>query len=189
MMMPWNVKHDEHTIYGTTICCVKRDNMVAMAGDGQMTLGATIVKAGTVKVRRLYGGKVLVGFAGATADAMTLMDLFEKKLEEYSGNLIRSAVELTKLWRTDRMLRRLEAMMIAADIHKMVLISGSGDVIEPEHDMVAIGSGGAFAQAAARGLMIGSDWKADAIAKEAVRIASEICIYTDDRITVEVLNG
>lgn len=180
--------HKPDVIYGTTICCVRRHGQVAMAGDGQMTLGNTIVKAGTRKVRKIFGGKVMVGFAGATADAMTLLDLFEKKLESASGNLLRAAVELTKTWRTDRTLARLEAMIIAADAKDMVLISGAGDVIEPENDLVAIGSGGPYAQAAARALMLGSDWDAERIAKEAVRIASEICIYTDDRIVTEVLS-
>lgn len=179
--------HDEHTIYGTTIACVRRNGQVAMAGDGQMTLGNQILKAGTVKVRRLHHDQVLVGFAGATADAMTLMELFEKKLGEHQGNLLRAAVELTKLWRTDRVLRRLEAMLLAADREHTVLISGSGDVIEPEGGAAAIGSGGGFALSAARALLVGSDWTAERIAGESLRIASEICIYTDDRIVVEVL--
>lgn len=183
--MPWN--HDSRTIYGTTICCVRRDGQVAIAGDGQMTLGTTILKAGTRKVRRLYKGQVIVGFAGATADAMTLLDLFEKKLEELGGNLLRASVALAKLWRTDRTLQKLEAMMIAADREATVLITGAGDVVEPENQIAAIGSGGPYALAAARALMLGSDWSAERIAGEAVRIASEICIYTDDRITLEVL--
>lgn len=175
------------TLHGTTIVCVRRNGKVAMAGDGQMTMGNQIVKAGTVKVRRLYKGNVLVGFAGATADAMTLMDLFDRKLEEFSGNLLRAAVELTKMWRTDKMLRQLEAMMLTADKEHTVLISGAGDVIEPENDVAAIGSGGGFAQAAARALMLGSDWEASRIAEQAIRIAAEICIYTDDHVTLEVL--
>lgn len=174
-------------IHGTTIVCVRKDGSVAMAGDGQMTMGSQILKAGTVKVRRLYKDSVLVGFAGTTADAMTLMDLLDKKLEEYSGNLLRAAVELTKTWRTDRMLRHLEAMMLAADREHTVLISGAGDVVEPENDVAAIGSGGGFALAASRALMMGSSYDAKKIAETAIRIASEICIYTDDKITVEVL--
>ncbi len=175
------------TIHGTTIVCVRKDGRVAMGGDGQMTLGNQIIKASTRKVRKLYGGKVLVGFAGATADAMTLMELFEKKLQEYSGNLMRSAVELAKMWRTDRMLQKLEAMLLVADREHTVLISGVGDVIEPENDAASIGSGSGFALAAARAYLDVSDLSAEEIARRSLLIASEICIYTDNILTVEVL--
>lgn len=175
------------TIHGTTIVCVRKDGQVAMGGDGQMTLGNQIIKASTRKVRRLYGGKVLVGFAGATADAMTLMELFEKKLEEYSGNLMRSAVELAKMWRTDRMLQKLEAMLLVADREHTILLSGVGDVIEPEYGVASIGSGSGFALAAARAYLDASDLDAEEIARRSLKIASQICIYTDDVLTVEVL--
>ena len=181
------MEHEKNTIYGTTIVCVRRNGMVAMGGDGQMTLGNQIIKAGTRKVRRLYDGKVLVGFAGATADAMTLMELFEKKLQEYSGNLMRAAVELSKMWRTDRMLQKLEAMMLVADRKQTILLSGAGDVIEPEGGASSIGSGSGFALAAARAYLDVSDLSAEEIARRSLLIASEICIYTDNILTVEVL--
>lgn len=158
-----------------------------MGGDGQMTLGNQIIKAGTRKVRKLYNGKVLVGFAGATADAMTLMELFEKKLEEYSGNLMRASVELAKSWRTDRMLQKLEAMLLVADREHTILLTGVGDVIEPENNAAAIGSGSGFALAAARAYLDISDLDAAEIARRSLVIASEICIYTDNILTIEVL--
>ena len=174
--------------HGTTIVCVKKDKQVAMAGDGQVTLGNTAIKHSATKVRKIYGDKVVVGFAGATADAMTLFDKFEAKLEEYRGNLSRASVELARDWRTDRVLRRLEALLAVADSESMFLISGSGDVLEPDDNVIAIGSGGSFAQAAAKALNKYSDLSADEIVKESLHIASEICIYTNDNITVEVLH-
>ncbi|MDY3868056.1 MAG: ATP-dependent protease subunit HslV [Pyramidobacter sp.] len=178
---------NDRTIHGTTIVCVRKDGKVAMGGDGQMTLGNQIIKAGTRKVRKLYNGKVLVGFAGATADAMTLMELFEKKLEEYSGNLMRASVELAKSWRTDRMLQKLEAMLLVADREHTILLTGVGDVIEPENNAAAIGSGSGFALAAARAYLDISDLDAAEIARRSLVIASEICIYTDNILTIEVL--
>ncbi|MGH7850482.1 MAG: ATP-dependent protease subunit HslV [Thermodesulfobacteriota bacterium] len=173
--------------HGTTIVCVKIGDRVAMAGDGQVTLGHAAVKHSAKKVRKIYEGKVLVGFSGATADAMTLFDKFEAKLEEYRGNLRRAAVELAKDWRTDRILRRLEALLAVADKDSMFLISGSGDVLEPDDNVVAVGSGGSYAQAAAKALSRHSTLGAREIAEESLKIASEICIYTNDKITVEEL--
>ena len=173
----------------TTILAVRRDGRVAMAGDGQVTLGQTIVKQTAAKVRRLYHNRVLCGFAGATADAFTLFERFEAKLEQYGGNLVRSAVELAKDWRTDKSLRRLEALLVAVDKDASLLISGTGDVIEPDDGLAAIGSGGPYALAAARGLLAHSDLDARGIAEEALRIASEICIYTNGNITVEELDA
>ncbi len=177
----------EIKIHATTILCVRKDGQVALGGDGQMTLGNQIIKAGTRKVRKLYGGKVIVGFAGATADAMTLMELFEKKLQEYSGNLMRSAVELAKMWRTDRMLQKLEAMLLVADSEHTILLTGVGDVIEPEDNAASIGSGSGFALAAARAYLDVSSLTAEEIVRRSLLIASEICIYTDNILTVEVL--
>ena len=177
----------DYTFHGTTIVCVRRNGQVAMGGDGQMTLGNQIIKSGTKKVRKLHNGKVIAGFAGATADAMTLMALFEKKLSEYSGNLMRAAFELAKMWRTDRMLQKLEAMLLVADKEHTILISGVGDVIEPENDVASIGSGSGFALAAARAYMDVSDLGADEIVRRSLLIASDICIYTDNILTVEVL--
>ena len=177
----------DYTFHGTTIVCVRRNGQVAMGGDGQMTLGNQIIKSGTKKVRKLLNGKVIAGFAGATADAMTLMELFEKKLSEYSGNLMRAAFELAKMWRTDRMLQKLEAMLLVADKEHTILISGVGDVIEPENDVASIGSGSGFALAAARAYMDVSDLGADEIVRRSLLIASDICIYTDNILTVEVL--
>jgi ATP-dependent HslUV protease, peptidase subunit HslV len=174
--------------HGTTIACVKKDGKVAMAGDGQVTLGHAAIKHTATKVRKIFGGKVMVGFSGATADAMTLFDKFEAKLEEYRGNLRRAAVELARDWRTDRVLRRLEALLAVADNESMFLISGSGDVLEPDDNVIAIGSGGAYAQAAAKALSKYSDLNAQEIVKESLLIASEICIYTNNNITVEVLD-
>lgn len=173
--------------HGTTIVCVKIGDRVAMAGDGQVTLRHAAVKHSAKKVRKIYEGKVLVGFSGATADAMTLFDKFEAKLEEYRGNLRRAAVELAKDWRTDRILRRLEALLAVADKDSMFLISGSGDVLEPDDNVVAVGSGGSYAQAAAKALSRHSTLGAREIAEESLKIASEICIYTNDKITVEEL--
>lgn len=174
--------------HGTTIACVKKDGKVAMAGDGQVTLGHAAIKHSATKVRKIFSGKVVVGFSGATADAMTLFDKFEAKLEEYRGNLRRAAVELARDWRTDRVLRRLEALLAVADKESMFLISGSGDVLEPDDNVIAIGSGGAYAQAAAKALSKYSDLSAQDIVKESLTIASEICIYTNNNITVEVLD-
>lgn len=173
--------------HGTTIIAVRRDGKAAIAGDGQVTLGTTVMKKGAVKVRRMRDGSVLAGFAGSTADAMTLFDKFEGKLEEFRGNLTRAAVELAKDWRTDKVLRRLEALLIVADRDHMFIISGSGDVIEPEDGIAAIGSGGPYAQAAARMLIKHTDMDARAVVTEALKAAAEICIYTNDRISIEEL--
>ncbi|MEQ9619386.1 MAG: ATP-dependent protease subunit HslV [Deltaproteobacteria bacterium] len=175
--------------HGTTIVCVKARGKVAMAGDGQVTLGNAAVKHSAKKVRKIFEGQVLVGFAGATADAMTLFDKFEAKLEEFRGNLRRAAVELARDWRTDRILRRLEALLAVADKESMFLISGSGDVLEPDDNVIAVGSGGAYAQAAAKALSNHSQLGAREIAEESLKIASEICIYTNDKITVEELES
>ena len=162
---------------GTTICSVRRGNLVVMGGDGQVTLGNTVMKANARKVRRLYKDKVIAGFAGATADAFTLFERFEGKLEKHSGHLVRSAVELAKDWRTDRSLRRLEALLAIADKDDSLLISGTGDVIQPEHGLIAIGSGGPFAQAAALALIKNTELDAEAITRQALGIAADICIY------------
>jgi ATP-dependent HslUV protease subunit HslV len=172
---------------GTTIIAVRRGGKVALAGDGQVTLGATVVKRTARKVRRLYQGKVLAGFAGSTADAITLFDKFEKKLEEYNGQLVRAAVELGKDWRSDRILRRLDALMIVASADGLLLISGSGDIIDPDDDVVAIGSGGSFALAAARALLAHTALDPRTIASESLRVAAGICIYTNDQIMIEEL--
>jgi len=172
---------------GTTIIAIRRGGLVTVAGDGQVTFDVTIMKHGARKVRRLYHNKVIVGFAGTTADAFTLFDRFDQKLEQYNGNLLRAAVELTKDWRTDRVLRHLEALMIAVSRDHFLLISGNGDVIESDDEVMAIGSGAPYALAAARALVRFSELTATEIAREAVRIASEICIYTNDNITVEEL--
>jgi ATP-dependent HslUV protease subunit HslV len=173
---------------GTTICSVRRGNQVVMAGDGQVTLGNTVMKSNARKVRRLHKGNVIAGFAGATADAFTLFERFEGKLEKHSGQLVRAAVEMAKDWRTDRMLRRLEALLAIADKDNSLLISGNGDVIEPEHGLIAIGSGGPFAQAAAAALLNNTELDAEAIARQALGIAADICIYTNTNITVEIIN-
>jgi len=175
-------------IKGTTILAVKHNGKITVAGDGQVTLDTTILKHGARKVRRLYNNEVIVGFAGATADAFTLFDRFDQKLEQYNGNLLRAAVELTKDWRTDRVLRHLEALMIAVSSDYSLIISGNGDVIESDDDIMAIGSGGAFAQAAARALVRHSNLTATEIAREAMKIASEICIYTNDHVTIEEID-
>ena len=171
----------------TTIVGVKKDGQVALAGDGQVTLEHTIVKAGARKVRRMYHNKVLVGFAGSVADAQALADKFEGKLEQQAGNLRRAVIEFAKEWRTDRMLRRLEAMMIVADPEHLLLVSGDGNVIEPDDGVIAIGSGGAFAQAAAKALVSNTDLSPRQVVEKALRIAAEICIYTNDRIVVDAL--
>jgi ATP-dependent HslUV protease subunit HslV len=176
------------SFHGTTILVVKKDGRVAMAGDGQVTLGETVMKGNAKKVRKIYDDKILVGFAGATADAFTLFDRFEGKVKEYGGDITRAAVELAKEWRTDRMLRRLEAMILVADINKVLLISGTGDVIEPEEGVIAIGSGGSYAYAAALAFMESSEINAEEIARRAINIASKICIYTNDQYIVEELS-
>jgi ATP-dependent HslUV protease subunit HslV len=171
---------------GTTIVSVRRAGRVAVGGDGQVTLGNTIVKGNARKVRRLAGGRVLAGFAGGTADAFTLFELFEAKLEQY-GNLGRAAIELAKDWRSDRRLRRLEALLCVADAERSLIVSGNGDVLEPEDDLMAIGSGGAFAQAAARALLENTELPADVVVRKALEIAGRICIYTNAHITIETL--
>lgn len=173
--------------HGTTILCVRRDGTVALGGDGQVTLGNVVVKATARKVRRLYNDRVLAGFAGATADAFTLFERFEAKLEKHQGHLTRSAVELAKDWRSDRVLRRLEAMLAVADRTASLVLTGNGDVLEPELGIVAIGSGGAFAQAAARALLEHSALPAPDIVKQALTIAGDLCIYTNQHHVIEVL--
>ena len=177
------------TFHGTTILSVRRGGQVVLGGDGQVSLGNTIMKGNARKVRRLYKEKVLAGFAGATADAFTLFERFEAKLEKHSGHLTRSAVELAKDWRTDRMLRRLEALLCVADHSASLIISGTGDVIEPEHDLMAIGSGGAYAQAAARALLAHSELPARAIVEQALHIAADICVFTNHNLTIEELDA
>jgi ATP-dependent HslUV protease subunit HslV len=169
------------------VLCVRHRGQVAIGGDGQVTIGSTVVKAGARKVRKLYHDRVLAGFAGAAADAFTLFARFEGRLEEFRGNLARAAVELAKDWRADRVLRRLEALLAVADREHTFIISGTGDLIEPDDGLVGIGSGGAFALAAARALIAHADLDAKAIVTEAMRIAAGICVYTNDHITVEVL--
>jgi ATP-dependent HslUV protease subunit HslV len=176
------------TIYhGTTILSVRRGNRVAMGGDGQVTLGNIVVKASARKVRRMYQDKILSGFAGGTADAFTLFERFEAKLEKHQGHLVRSAVELAKDWRTDRILRRLEAMLAVADRESSLIITGNGDVLEPEQGIVAIGSGGAYAQSAARALLENTDLAPAEIVKRALEIAGDLCIYTNQQHVIEVL--
>ena len=172
-------------IRGTTILALRHRGVVVMAGDGQVSLGQTVLKSGARKVRRLYHDRVLAGFAGGTADALTLFEKFEEKLEAFSGNLRRAAVGLAKEWRTDRVLRRLEALLVVADTESSLLISGSGDVIEPDDGAIAIGSGGNYALAAARAMMRHSELAARTIAEEALHMAAEICVYTNDRLVIE----
>jgi ATP-dependent HslUV protease subunit HslV len=172
---------------GTTILAVRRGGKLAVAGDGQVTLNDVVLKHHAIKVRKIYNDKIIVGFAGATADALNLFDRFESKLERYNGNLTRSAVELAKDWRTDKYLRRLEALMIAADSNRMFLLSGNGDVIEPDEDVVGIGSGSLGARAAATALITHTDLDARHIVAEAMKIAAAICVYTNDVITIEEL--
>lgn len=176
-------------MHGTTIICVRRNGQVVIGGDGQVTLGNTIMKGNARKVRRLGNGKVIAGFAGGTADAFTLFERFEAKLEKHGGNLTRSAVELAKDWRTDRMLRRLEALLAVADGTASLIITGNGDVIEPENDIIAIGSGGPFAQAAAIALLENTGLDARTIVEKALGIAGDICIYTNSNVTIEVLGA
>jgi ATP-dependent HslUV protease subunit HslV len=178
--------HDEQ-IRSTTVIAVRRESSVAMAGDGQVTMGTTVMKTNARKVRRIFDGKVLVGFAGATADAFTLFERFEGKVKEYGGDITRAAVELAKEWRTDRILRRLEALLLVADRKATFLISGTGDVIEPDEGVIAIGSGGSFAYAAARAFLDASELSARDIAERSLRIAAGICIYTNTEVTVEEL--
>ncbi|TVQ26683.1 MAG: ATP-dependent protease subunit HslV [Spirochaetaceae bacterium] len=175
-------------IRSTTVVAVQKDGKTAMAADGQVTLGETVMKGNARKVRTVYDNSILVGFAGGTADAFTLFERFEAKVKEYSGDLMRAAVELAKEWRTDRMLRRLEALLLVANRERMFLISGNGDVIEPEEGVLAIGSGGSYAQAAARAYLDGSDLTAGEIAERSLRIAGSICIYTNTNVIVEELN-
>jgi ATP-dependent HslUV protease subunit HslV len=174
-------------IRSTTVLCVRRDNKVVMAGDGQVTLGESVIKHGARKIRRLYQDKILAGFAGSTADAFTLFSRFESKLEQYHGNVGRAAVELAKDWRTDKFLRHLEALLLVSDKEGTYLLSGQGDVIEPDTGIAAIGSGGPFAQAAAQALADHTKLEARQIAEEAMKIASRMCIYTNDKITIEEL--
>jgi len=173
--------------HGTTILSVRRGHSVALGGDGQVTLGHIVIKGGARKVRRLYHDRILAGFAGGTADAFTLFERFEAKLEKHQGHLMRSAVELAKDWRTDRMLRRLEAMLAVADREHSLVITGQGDVLEPEHGIVAIGSGGPYAQAAARGLLENTELGARDIVEKSLSIAADLCIYTNHQRVIEVL--
>jgi ATP-dependent HslUV protease subunit HslV len=173
--------------HGTTIVSARRANRVALGGDGQVTLGNVVIKASARKVRRLYQERILAGFAGGTADAFTLFERFEAKLDKHQGNLLRSAVELAKDWRTDRMLRRLEAMLVVCDTVTSLIISGNGDVLEPEFGLVAIGSGGAYAQAAARALLENTPLPPEEIVKKALTIAGDLCIYTNQQHVIEVL--
>jgi ATP-dependent HslUV protease subunit HslV len=177
------------TFHGTTILSVRRDSAVSLGGDGQVTLGNVVVKATARKVRRIYSDRVLAGFAGATADAFTLFERFEAKLEKHQGHLARSAVELAKDWRADRILRRLEAMLAVADRSASFIITGTGDVLEPEHGIVAIGSGGPYAQAAARALLAHTDLSPAEIVKQSLIVAGEICIYTNQNLVIETLDG
>ena len=173
---------------GTTILSYRRDGQVVIGGDGQVSLGNTIMKGNARKVRRLYHNKVIAGFAGGTADAFTLFERFEAKLEKHQGNLTRCALELAKDWRTDRMMRRLEALLAVADTEASLIISGNGDVIEPEHGLIAIGSGGPFAQAAATALLQNTDLSASEIVEKGLNIAADICIYTNHNLTIETLD-
>jgi len=174
--------------HGTTILSVRRGNRVALGGDGQVTLGNIVIKATARKIRRLYQDRILAGFAGGTADAFTLFERFESKLEKHQGNLMRSAVELAKDWRTDRMLRRLEAMLSVADREHSLVITGNGDVLEPEYGLVAIGSGGAYAQSAARALLENTDLAPADIVKKSLEIAGDLCIYTNQQHLIETLD-
>ncbi|MXW47918.1 MAG: ATP-dependent protease subunit HslV [Gammaproteobacteria bacterium] len=173
----------------TTILSVRRGGKVVLGGDGQVSMGDTIIKSNTSKVRRLYNNRVLAGFAGSTADALTLTDRFEGKLQERSGNLVRAAYELAKDWRSDRYLRRLEALLIVCDRDKSLMISGNGDVIDPEHGLMAIGSGGNYAKAAAQALLESTDLGAREIVERSLKIASEICVYTNENLVIEELEG
>jgi ATP-dependent HslUV protease, peptidase subunit HslV len=174
-------------IRSTTVLCVRRDGKVVMAADGQVTFGEAVLKHTAKKIRRLYNDKILAGFAGSTSDAFNLFGRFESKLEQYNGNLGRAAVELGKDWRTDKILRHLEALLVVADVSQTFLISGGGDVIDPDEGIAAIGSGGSFASAAARALLRNTDLPARRIAEESMKIAGEICIFSNDKVTVEEL--
>ena len=174
--------------HGTTIISVRRGKAVAMGGDGQVTLGNLVIKSGARKVRRIYQEKILAGFAGGTADAFTLFERFEAKLDKHQGNLLRSAVELAKDWRSDRALRRLEAMLAVADREHSLIITGNGDVLEPEHGIIAIGSGGAYAQSAARALLENTALEPEAIVRKSLEIAADLCIYTNGSLTIETLS-
>jgi len=174
-------------IHATTVLCVRRGDRVAMAGDGQVTVGNTVMKHGAAKVRRLYDDKVIAGFAGSAADAFALFARFEAKLDEFQGNIERAVVELAKDWRLDKYLRQLQAYLIVANADRSFLVSGTGDLIQPDDGLLAIGSGGPFALAAARALVLHTDLDAESVAREAMKIAASICIYTNDHITVEVL--
>jgi len=178
---------DPKTWHGTTILCVRKDGHVALAGDGQVSMGNTIVKSNAKKLRRLGNGKVIAGFAGATADAFALFERLEAKLEQYPGQLTRACVELAKDWRTDRYLRRLEAIMAVADKDTSLILSGTGDVLEPEDGIIGIGSGGLYALSAARALIDRKDLDAEAVVKKAMAIASSICVFTNDQVTIETL--
>ena len=177
----------ETIFHGTTILSVRRGGRVAVGGDGQVTLGNVVVKGSARKVRRLYQDRIIAGFAGGTADAFTLFERFEAKLEKHQGNITRAAVELAKDWRTDRILRRLEAMLAVADTQASLIITGNGDVLEPEHGLIAIGSGGPYAQAAAKALLENTDMPPEEIVKRALTIAGDLCIYTNQQHTIEVL--
>ena len=189
LLRPEMNQPDPPIFRSTTIVAVRRDGKAAMAGDGQVSLGQTVMKGQARKVRRIAEGKVVAGFAGATADAFTLLDRFEAKLKEHRGSLQRSAVELAKDWRTDRYLRRLEAMLVVMNAESTLLISGTGDVIEPDEGVIAIGSGGSYALAAARALMRNSELPAAEVARRALEIAAEICVYTNNEIIVEEMGG
>lgn len=183
-----NPKNEEFEMFrGTTILAVRRDGRVAIGGDGQVSMGNTIVKKSAKKLRTLMNDKVIAGFAGSTADAFTLFEKFDAKLEQYNGNLLRAAVEMAKEWRTDKILRRLEALLIVADKEKTLLISGNGDVVEPDDGIAAVGSGGSYALAAARGLIVHSKLTAPEIVSESIKIASDICVFTNDNIIIEEL--
>lgn len=182
------MRRDPMRVHGTSVLCVRHRGRVAMGGDGQVSIGATIVKHTARKVRKVYHDRVLTGFAGTAADALTLFEKFEGKLEEYRGNLRRATVELAKEWRTDRVLRRLEALLAVADAETSFIVSGTGEVIEPDDDLIGIGSGGAYALAAARALIAHSDLDAKAVVVEAMRIAAGICVYTNEQVTVEELS-
>jgi ATP-dependent HslUV protease subunit HslV len=176
-------------VKSTTVLAIRRDGEVVMVGDGQVTLGDTVLKASARKVRRLFNDRVVAGFAGSTADAFALFERFEKKLKDYSGNLMRAAVELGKEWRTDKVLRQLQAMLLVADREKLLLISGTGDIVEPEEGIAAIGSGGPYALAAARALVRHTELDAEAVGRAAMEIAAQLCIYTNDTFTIERLGG
>ncbi len=183
-----NMEHSsQKTIYGTTILAVKKEGQVVIGGDGQVSLGSCVMKSTARKVRRIYGEKVIAGFAGATADAFTLFERLEKKLEQYQGKLLRASVELAKDWRTDKFLRHLEAMLIVSDGNEILILTGNGDVIEPENGIAAIGSGGNYALSAAKALIDVEDFGAEEIVRKAMKIAGDICVYTNHNLTIEKL--